>query len=644
MSRCLKCGNYYSGWDCPVCAQVDATNRQTEAIERAEKARAEQADEAARRLEEREDEQRRESEREREWREEQAAIEREIARDEAERRAAQMEEMTRRAVEEQRLIAQEEACERERIAATGWQLQAQAKVDRAAELLNAGLYSDAIALLADAMRQDPGNSMAHLEAGEAYLRLGASDQGVVELEKACVLTASQPSLGLDGLRHVADRLVVLCSAGLVGDVTRYDEILRVGAAAIVASECLRLLCLSGGAGKGALAALGSAGLHSTARGLVSELMAWATTSRLDGSLRGDSASIQYWLLMRVEELADKRASLEGYRHQLEKCAAGLSARHGLIPFSAQPPAFPGWPQDKAVSLWEFAQQLQKSGLKTELDSLLSRVVSRFSNAFRDQGESTAKFMEGDNRVILVVRHFREHGFVKESEQLREHWLAFLEEACAAKTARLRDRAAIAARPKDVMDLIRFRLEHALALSDEEWPKCQQAEVEGARSAASALDQSDRNSLLMGWSANCGLVEEQRRQALRLPFAEFLIAWEPAVIRELAAKATQTAVAIPQTTPPGIGQGIAIGGLVWFLTLLMSCFAHSGALRSAAQGASWMLGAGACAVWIAWRGQLRKREWQANYESAFNQLWRAYLEELGDLRATTASLRAARASD
>lgn len=197
MQTCFR-GHTFSGWSCPTCDTIDALDRQREAGERAAKSAAKEGREAVRRDEALIEEQREAAERESEVREEEANFRAWQAEEQADRLA----EINRSALDEQRRIASEataaqrriaaEAVEAQRrIAANAWQAEAQSKIDRAKDLLKAGLGRDALSLLQEATRQDPGNFEGHHYSCEAALTEGIKDLAIEELVKCARLVAAQ---------------------------------------------------------------------------------------------------------------------------------------------------------------------------------------------------------------------------------------------------------------------------------------------------------------------------------------------------------------------------------------------------------------------------------------------------------------------
>ena len=140
---CPKCGTAYqydpdiSLWPpkCPTCYALEEQRKIAERAARDERERLEELKRLERELEE-----------------QRAARERELEEQRAAREWA--------ALQEQR-----------RIAAESWRLQAQSKVDRANELVWAGLYAEAAALYREAITQDPGNIAAYQGLATALLWL-----------------------------------------------------------------------------------------------------------------------------------------------------------------------------------------------------------------------------------------------------------------------------------------------------------------------------------------------------------------------------------------------------------------------------------------------------------------------------------------
>lgn len=146
---CPKCGTAYQYEDwmlfppkCPTCYAIEEQRKTLERLERVE--------------------------------EERARAERE--------RLERLEELERQRLEELRRIEEEKAYqawavleEQRRIAAEGWKLQAQSMVERANELVNAGLYAEAASLYQRAIAQDPRNIEAYQGLACAFLRLDQSE-------------------------------------------------------------------------------------------------------------------------------------------------------------------------------------------------------------------------------------------------------------------------------------------------------------------------------------------------------------------------------------------------------------------------------------------------------------------------------------
>jgi hypothetical protein len=200
MSRCPKCGNYFTGWDCPTCTVVDAIDKQREAAERAAKESRKAARASAEQQQRDLEAQREAAEREREVREEEAESLAWQAEIQAQEQAERLEQIARRATEGQRRIAEQAAREQERIAATAWQVEAQAKIARGFQLLKAGLFDDAIQLLRRATEEDPGNWAGHVTLAVAFWKGGDESRGLEEFRKSVVLLSENFDIGpLQGL-------------------------------------------------------------------------------------------------------------------------------------------------------------------------------------------------------------------------------------------------------------------------------------------------------------------------------------------------------------------------------------------------------------------------------------------------------------
>jgi tetratricopeptide (TPR) repeat protein len=170
---CSKCGTSYQYDDdffapsakCPTCytlEQQEKANRETQERQR--------------------EAQERDLERIRELEEERATRERE-ALEEQRYIAEQLAEEQRRAAE---VLAEEQR----RIARDSWKIQAQGKVTRAFELLNAELFEEAILLLQEALKEDPGNLEAYQGIAKAYHQTGQEKKSIDAIKKQLLLLNS----------------------------------------------------------------------------------------------------------------------------------------------------------------------------------------------------------------------------------------------------------------------------------------------------------------------------------------------------------------------------------------------------------------------------------------------------------------------
>jgi len=170
---CSKCGTTYQYDDgffapsekCPTCYQLE---EQKKSAEEAQRQQREAREKELSRLEEFERER---VERERESLEEQRYIAEQLA-------------------EEQRRTAEKLAEKQREIARNSWKLQAQAKVDRAFKLIETKLFEEAIGLLQEAIKEDPGNLQAHQGIAWAFHQTKQDKKAIESLKKQLLLLKS----------------------------------------------------------------------------------------------------------------------------------------------------------------------------------------------------------------------------------------------------------------------------------------------------------------------------------------------------------------------------------------------------------------------------------------------------------------------
>jgi len=191
MSRCWSHGDY-DGYECPTCAQIEATQEAGEAAAEATRDAADRAEQSAA-----------------------------LQLAEAQRLAEQAEQAHQEALQAQ--YETQEAIQRasdqnRRLVRDGWKLQVESKVQRAVELLNNDMYSEAAAILRDALAADPGNLFVHIYLALAeywsHLQkgiqlLGTSDYSTVLAFRETTKIFLVPSAGDEEMaqpRHVRDLL------------------------------------------------------------------------------------------------------------------------------------------------------------------------------------------------------------------------------------------------------------------------------------------------------------------------------------------------------------------------------------------------------------------------------------------------------
>lgn len=146
MANCWKHGDY-EGWECPTCAQVEATLKAGEEAAEAAREAGDQAAEAAREAADR------------------AAEATYTAALESQIQGAIQHEET---IEAQRETVRQHAL----LARDGWKLEVQSKVQRGLELLNNKMPSEASAVLGSAIATDPANMYGHLYLALSHLLMG----------------------------------------------------------------------------------------------------------------------------------------------------------------------------------------------------------------------------------------------------------------------------------------------------------------------------------------------------------------------------------------------------------------------------------------------------------------------------------------
>ncbi|HEV7425732.1 MAG TPA: hypothetical protein VGQ46_05145 [Thermoanaerobaculia bacterium] len=186
MSHCWNGHGDYDGYECPTCAQIEATR---EAGETAAEAARDAADRAER----------------------SAALQ--LA--EAQRLAEQAEQAHREALQAQ--YETQEAIQRasdqnRRLVRDGWKLQVESKVQRAVELLNNDMSSESAAILRDALAADPGNLFVHIYLALAELQGGNAADYWLHLQKGIQLLGTSDYSTVLAYRETT-KVFVVPSAG-----------------------------------------------------------------------------------------------------------------------------------------------------------------------------------------------------------------------------------------------------------------------------------------------------------------------------------------------------------------------------------------------------------------------------------------------
>jgi len=140
--KCFKCGLSYDGWNCPVCSTQDKLAQQQKGIKDIiEKSSEEQ----------------------------QRSIE--YVLEEQKRLLDEHKEDLESAVADAQLEMDLALDEYKKTTSNAWKLQAESKTDRAYDLMEAGLFREAIDLCSEAIKQDPGNVRPYLCAAGSFGRL-----------------------------------------------------------------------------------------------------------------------------------------------------------------------------------------------------------------------------------------------------------------------------------------------------------------------------------------------------------------------------------------------------------------------------------------------------------------------------------------
>ena len=140
---CWSCGTGYEGYSCPICAQKKILKEHVAELERIS------AEENRQRVEE----------------------------------AQAIQDAFQTAALDMEMAAIEATEQQKRNISEAWQLQAQSKSDRAYELLEAGMYAEAVRLSKEAINQDPSNIAPYMTAAWALHENGHESKAVEYFRK-----------------------------------------------------------------------------------------------------------------------------------------------------------------------------------------------------------------------------------------------------------------------------------------------------------------------------------------------------------------------------------------------------------------------------------------------------------------------------
>lgn len=198
-TTCWSCGTKYDGWSCPTCATRKAAEKAREAAEETRKTVEKTHEEAL---------------------------------EEQERMFQKQRDAAEKDLEEQREALEDATEKQKQNISEAWKLQAMAKAERAAELMGAGMFAEAMALFQGAISQDPGNLGAYVGIVWSLVKLQRIDEAREYIDKAIrLLGINRPAKSREWYQAIAG---LLSAVGKPPEaVALFTSVLRNNASSLV---------------------------------------------------------------------------------------------------------------------------------------------------------------------------------------------------------------------------------------------------------------------------------------------------------------------------------------------------------------------------------------------------------------------------